>query len=46
MNCLYPASHYDTYMDYCLHKKTAVFDAYINFIREGNYIGGRGDGKG
>jgi hypothetical protein len=26
--------------------KTAVFDAYINFIIEGNYIGGRGDGKG
>ena len=24
----------------------SVFDAYINFIREGNYIGGRGEGKG
>ncbi|KAL7464722.1 hypothetical protein ACHAXS_005088 [Conticribra weissflogii] len=24
----------------------AVFDAYIEFIKEGNYIGGRGDGKG
>jgi len=24
----------------------AVFDAYINFIKEGNYIGGRGDGTG
>jgi len=24
----------------------AVFDAYIDFIKEGNYIGGRGEGKG
>lgn len=24
----------------------AVFDAYIEFIKEGNYIGGRGDGTG
>lgn len=25
---------------------TAVFDAYIDFIKEGNYKGGRGDGTG
>ena len=24
----------------------SVFDDYIKFIKEGNYVGGRGDGKG
>jgi hypothetical protein len=27
-------------------QQTAVFDAYIDFIKEGNYIRGRGDGTG
>ena len=27
-------------------RATAVFDAYIAFIKEGNYVKGRGDGSG